>query len=142
METIKEQISEIGLKSMLKRHEGFSATPYRCSAGKWTIGHGHSMQHGGMVISRHVADVMLDEDIHLAIFQYESLGLRLEQARQNVCVNMIFNLGLHGFLGFKKMIAALEQGNYETAADEMIDSLWAEQVKGRAVELAEIMRHG
>ena len=141
METIKEQISEIGLKSMLKRQEGFCESPCRCPAGYFTIGHGHKMGDN-FKISRKTADLILDEDIHLAIFQYESLGLRLGQARQNVCVNMIFNLGLKGFLGFKKMIAALEQQDYETAADEMIDSLWAEQVKGRAVELAEIMRHG
>ena len=38
------------------------------------------------------------------------------------------------------MLKALEDGNYDKVADEMLDSKWAKQVKGRSIELAEMMR--
>ena len=40
------------------------------------------------------------------------------------------------------MLAAVEEGDYKKAAKEMLDSKWAFQVKGRAVELAKIMETG
>ena len=52
---------------------------------------------------------------------------------------MAFNLGETRLRGFRKMWAALEEGNYATAAAEMLDSKWATQVKGRARDLAQLM---
>ena len=49
--------------------------------------------------------------------------------------NMGFNLGLTRLLQFKKFLAAMEKGDYETAAIEMMDSRWAVQVKGRSTRL-------
>ena len=40
------------------------------------------------------------------------------------------------------MLAALEAGDYKTAAKEMLDSVWARQVKSRAKKLAQIMETG
>jgi len=40
------------------------------------------------------------------------------------------------------MLAAIKEGNFDSAADSMLNSLWAKQTKGRAVELAKIMREG
>jgi lysozyme len=40
------------------------------------------------------------------------------------------------------MWEAIEADDFEEAAAQMLSSKWAEQVKQRAVELAEIMRHG
>jgi lysozyme len=62
--------------------------------------------------------------------------------RQDVVLNMLFNLGLPKFLAFRKMIEALRLANYDQAATEMLDSKWAIQVGIRAKELAEIMRTG
>ena len=64
------------------------------------------------------------------------------EVRKVVLVDMCYNLGINRFLGFKKMLAAVKEGNYDTAADEMLNSKWATQVKGRAVELAQLMREG
>ena len=52
---------------------------------------------------------------------------------------MYFNLGNRLFK-FVNMLAALNEGNYEKVADEMLDSKWAKQVKGRSIELADMMR--
>ena len=134
METFEQQ---------LKRHEGGPyLTPYLDSEENWTIAWGHLMKDG-LVISRRVAQVLFNEDLHVAKFSFSTLGLTgLNQARQDVLINMLFNLGLKRFHSFKKMISALEEHDYETTADEMLDSKWARQVKGRAIELSEIMRNG
>ena len=66
----------------------------------------------------------------------------LNDVRQRVFVNMTFNLGSTRLAMFKKFLAAVEARDYETAAEEMLDSKWAEQVKGRADRLADMMRSG
>jgi len=57
-------------------------------------------------------------------------------------MNMLFNLGYTRFLGFKKMLHAIEVRDFNHAANEMLDSKWAGQVGQRAIELAQIMRSG
>ena len=66
----------------------------------------------------------------------------LTEARQEVIVNMCFNLGMTRLLKFKKFLEAVSLDEYDRAADEMLSSLWAKQVKSRALELAELMRGG
>jgi lysozyme len=53
---------------------------------------------------------------------------------------MMFNIGKGRLSGFKKMISAIEQGDYEKAAAEMVDSKWYNQVGYRAVRLVGMMR--
>lgn len=66
----------------------------------------------------------------------------LDDARLDVLINMCFNLGIYRLLGFKKMLAALERRDYIQASIEMMDSRWAKQVGGRAVELSVQMQTG
>lgn len=73
---------------------------------------------------------------------FNLLQERGDQVRCFVLINMAFNMGIAGLLKFKNMLAAIEACNYPLAAAEMSTSLWARQVKGRAVELAEQMRTG
>ena len=129
------------LKSILKRQEGFRSLPYRDDRGYWTIGHGHKMGDK-FKISLRVAGLILDEDIHLATYQYESLGLLLDDVRKDVCINMIFWHGLAGFMLFKKTLHHIECGNWDKAADEMMDSNSGREYKTRMTELADLMREG
>lgn len=125
---------------MLKKHEGFRSTPYRCTAGKLTVGYGINLDAG---ISEEEANLLLCHRIHsteIKLASYEWYR-SLDENRRDVLANMAYNLGLAGLLKFKNMIAALEDKDYNKAAEEMLDSKWAFQVKGRAVELAEIMRN-
>jgi lysozyme len=55
---------------------------------------------------------------------------------------MVFNLGMTGFTKFKKTIAAIEDGDFDKAAEEMVDSRWTSQVGYRAYELADQMKSG
>ncbi|MBQ4838852.1 MULTISPECIES: glycoside hydrolase family protein [Pseudoalteromonas] len=129
------------VKSQLKIHEGCDLNMYKCTAGKWTIGFGRNLQDRG--IDKEEAELMLCNDIKKT---YTSLTKNLHffdslcETRKAVLINMAFNLGVNGLLGFKKMIAALANQDYTKASIEMLDSRWARQVKGRAVELAELMR--
>ena len=66
----------------------------------------------------------------------------LSDARKDVIVNMAFNLGGTGVRKFKKMWAAIEEGDFDTASAEMLDSQWARTVGNRAVKLAEQMKQG
>lgn len=131
------------LRRMLVHHEGLRLTPYKCPAGKLTIGVGRNLEDAG--ISEKEALFLLDNDIKLvkALAYNNYPWFRcLNVARQDVILSMIFNLGFAGFSKFKRTISAVEQGHYLVASTEMLDSRWATQVKGRAIELATMMQTG
>lgn len=131
------------LAEQLKSQEGFSHKPYQDTVGKITIGYGRNLEDVG--ISKDEADILLSNDIDLAhreLLRVMPSASSIDEARQNVLVNMIFNIGAPRFLGFKKMIAAVEARNYPLAAKEMLDSKWAKQVGKRANVLAEQMKTG
>ncbi len=131
------------LEDTLIRHEGLRLTPYRCTAGKLTIGIGRNLDDAG--ISEAEARLMLRNDIVSAEAELRRAFRwfdRLSPLRQQVLVNMAFNLGLPRLQHFRRMLTAIEQGHYSRAAAEMLDSRWARQVKGRATELARWMRTG
>ena len=130
------------LRRQLRRHEGFRRHPYVDSTGHTSIAYGRNLTSVG--ISRAEAKVMLDNDILVATNDCLRFGFfdDLNPIRQEAMVNMVFNLGWTKFNTFRKMIAALEIRDYNTAAREALDSLWARQVGARARELAEQLRSG
>jgi len=130
------------LKDMITEHEGKVLELYQDSEGIYTIGVGHNLESKG--ISEAVCDLMLEEDINEAIDDADTFRWfeDLTDPRRAVVVDMIFNLGLTRFSGFKKTIQFLENGLYQSAAKEMLDSRWANQVGRRAIRLSEIMRTG
>ena len=66
----------------------------------------------------------------------------LDGTRKGVIINMVYQMGLGGVLKFKKMIAAIEEKDYNAAAIEMMDSAWFRQTPNRANRLIETMRTG
>ncbi|MDI6808258.1 MAG: lysozyme [Candidatus Eisenbacteria bacterium] len=126
----------------LQRHEGYRQKPYRDSVGKLTIGFGRNLDDVG--ISKDEANFLLRSDVFVARRQAEKFVwfASLDEPRQSVIVNMIFNLGLEKFSRFKNTIRFIEFGNYALAAKEMLNSKWASQVGNRAKELARIMETG
>ncbi len=131
----------MSLKDDIKRQEGLRLKPYIDSVGKLTIGYGRNLDDVG--ISEAEANSMLDADLRIAINEVQRLFpwlINLSESRKNVIYNMAFNMGLPTLQKFKNMIAAINCGDYITAADEMLNSKWARQVGIRADELANIMR--
>lgn len=128
---------------MLIRHEGLRLKPYRDIRNKLTIGIGRNLEDVG--ITREEALLLLDHDIARVRHEVERAFpwfSRLNPARKDVVLNMVFNLGLSRFRRFRKTIAAIKARDWEQAAREMLASLWARQVGRRARELAEMMRRG
>lgn len=131
------------LTEQLERHEGLKLHPYKCTAGKLTIGIGRNLIDKG--ISPDEARIMLNHDIDefwRKLSKELPLVNGLDDVRQNVIVNMAFNLGVRGLLTFKNMINCLAARDYHGAAKEMLNSKWANQVGNRADELAKQMVTG
>ncbi|MCK5615254.1 glycoside hydrolase family protein, partial [Candidatus Pacearchaeota archaeon] len=117
--------------------------PYKCSAGKLTIGIGRNIEERG--ISEDEAKYLLHNDIEICKAELNLLFpivKALNSARYNVLINLCFNIGIKRTSGFKKMWAALSVGDYDEAARQMLDSKWAGQVGPRAIELSKIMSEG
>lgn len=131
------------LIAQLRRDEGVRSHPYMDTVGKLTIGVGRNLDDVGL--SDDEIDYLLANDIKRA-----SKGLlkalpwvsSLDPVRRRVLVNMAFNLGVQGLLGFKNTLRMIEHGNYEGAAEGMLNSKWARQVGKRSLRLAKAMRTG
>jgi len=132
------------LRKRIKKAEALRLKPYRDTEGYLTIGYGRCLDIKG--ISKDEAEMMLETDLHHASDQYLKLPWamtkNLNATRRRVIVEMIFNLGLGGVLGFKRMWAAIQAGDFHRGANEMMDSKWARQVRSRADRLADDMREG
>ena len=132
------------IKAQLVRHEGLRLKPYRCTAGKMTIGIGRNLDDRG--ISQNEAYAMLERDIQdceqWLIDKIPEVYNKLDEIRQSVLLNMCFNMGIKGLLEFKNTLAFIAAGDWERAANNMLASKWAKQVGRRAIELSELMRKG
>ena len=124
----------------LKRHEGLRLKPYKCTAGKLTIGIGRNIEDIG--ITEDEADMLLANDIERVEMELTSKFDWFEDSLDDVkivLINMCFNIGLPRLLGFKKTLSFLKHGKYYEASVEMLDSRWARQVGRRASELSSIL---
>lgn len=143
LETIKED---------LIKHEGYKAEIYLCSENIPTFGIGHAIKESdleytwpvGTPIEKERIDNAFEDDLNIAVSDANALFLNLQSHPDQVvrvCVNMAFNLGRTRLGRFKKMIGAVNEGNYKKAADEMVDSRWYNQVGNRSIELENWMRN-
>ena len=129
------------LRNTLIRHEGLKLLPYKCTAGKLTLGVGRNIEDRG--ISKETAMQMLDEDIEICLNElmerlnyFENLPTEVQETLVNLC----FNMGISRLMKFQLMLGAIQAGQYELAAKELLDSRYARQVGKRAEELADILR--
>ena len=135
--------------ALIAKHEGMRLKPYTDSVGKLTIGYGRNLEDVG--ISPTEANAMLKADVATAYdeaSQFEWFW-DLNDPRQSAIVNMVFNMGLPTFKEFTNTLIFLAQGDYESAADEILRgtgpggrSRWYVQVGSRAEEVSEILRTG
>jgi len=133
------------LREMLKRHEGVRNSVYVCSEGYETIGVGRNISASGLGLSDNEVDYLLDNDIKRVREElndeYYWFGA-LNDVRQEAVIDISFNLGQTRLRGFKNALAAMESESFDEAADEFMNSRWAEQVKSRAPEVTEMIRTG
>jgi len=116
-------------------HEGERLKPYRCTAGKLTIGVGRNIEDVG--ISQDESRYMLANDIRACEIDLQRIFpgfLGFTQGRQWALIDMRFNLGPYRFRKFKCMIAAINDGDWLGAGNEARNSRWASQVQKIRVE--------
>jgi lysozyme len=138
----------MNLIDMIKLNEGMVMEngrhiPYEDSVGKMTIGFGRNLTDMG--ISEGEAQTLLWNDVENVIKELDQnlpFFNDLSENRRYALIDMCFNLGLTRFMGFKKMLTALERKEYDIAADEALDSKWAKQVGSRAKRDAQMIGEG
>jgi lysozyme len=131
------------LLDQLKRDEGLRLTPYKDSVGKVTIGYGRNLDDVG--ISQYEAEILLQHDlIHASQVLRDNLPWTegLDEVRRAVLVNMSFNMGIHGLMGFKNTLGLIQAGEFDQASEAMLQSKWAEQVGPRAHRLSLQLKTG
>ncbi len=131
------------LEQRISRHEGTKLKPYKDSRGFLTIGTGRCLDTKGISVDE--ALYMLRNDIKAcqqAVTSNLPWVTGLDDLRREVLVEMAFQLGINGLLGFKHFLEYAQFHQYDSAADEMLKSAWHTQTPRRCEELAEIMRTG
>ncbi len=148
----------------IKIHEGLRREVYMDTTGNRTVGIGfnlerrdapirlqavganyHEVVTGGYVLTKDQIVLLLEMDIkdaEKAAIDLVSNYDELDDVRQRVVVDMIFNLGVRGFSNFLNTRKYIVRGEFGKAADNMMRSKWARQVKGRAKILSNMMRTG
>lgn len=114
------------------------------SGAPWTVGHGFT---GGTTLDSRMSRLMSERKLEEKVIEVD-LALKntltwykdATDVTRGVLINMVFNMGMAGVLKFTNTLRFISQKNYEQAANNMEQSLWARQVKGRATELIERMR--
>lgn len=154
------------LKELIKRFEGESLKPYPDTEGFMTIGVGWNMDanplpddiadylkaHGEITqeMSNRLLDISIDESlINLEkVFNVNDSSYiddvipHCTAKRLQALKSVMFNTGLAGFKKFKKMIAAIKSGDWETASKELLNSKRTKQVGERAEIEAQMLREG
>jgi len=122
--------------------EGLKTDPYEDTVGKLTIGVGRNLTDRG--ITKPEAMFLLTNDIEIVEAE---LDARLAWWRdmpddvQRALANLAFNMGVPTLLNFRKALSALRQRDFDTAADEFLQSRWAGQVGLRARRVTELVRN-
>ncbi len=135
----------MNVRELIALHEGRVAHAYEDSLGYLTIGIGHLIdQRKGGRLPDSIIDALFEHDLHEhtnELFAHLPWARELDPVRQAVLIDMFFNMR-RGLLGFKETLRHFEAGRWEAAADAMLDSKWAQQVKTRATRLATMVRTG
>ncbi len=151
----------MNVRDLIKRHEGWSNSVYKCPAGHNTIGWGWNvdanplpddialyLKVNGYILTTH-GEELLTISIERARADCQKLYpefLTFTENRQAALIDWMFNQGMgnekKGVRSFKKANAAINLGDWETAAKEMKDSKWYYQVGIRGPEIVGLIREG
>lgn len=136
----------------VKLHEGLRLKTYLDTENIPTIGYGTNLEEVGLhksyantlEITQETAQQWLEIALLSARDDARSFRWfgRLDRVRQEAIIEMVYNLGAPRLSKFRKMIAAIEREDWNTAYDEALDSKWHRQVGARSVRIACQLRTG
>ena len=129
------------LLESIKHHEGFVEHVYDDSLGIPTIGYGFAIKD--LVLEEDLCDEILLRKLRIlgrSVMSKFPFFDSLPSDCKTVLMEMCYQLGVTGVSKFKKALKAMEDGDWEKAADEMLDSKWAKQTPNRAKEMSDIIR--
>ena len=128
------------LHRQLSRDEGNVLHAYQDHLGYWTIGTGILIdQRKGGGLRPEESEFIFNNRVKIITAEVEQkipFFKDLSKPRQGVLLNMAFQMGVSGLLGFRNTLRTIESGDYKKAADEMLRSLWARQTPERARRLS------
>lgn len=128
---------------LLMEDEGFREKIYTDSKGFLTIGFGFNLTEQGIPLS--VALNWLEylyDHIKWQLQKHIDFWDDLNEARQFVLINMAYQMGIGGLMGFHGMLKLLGSKDFDGAAIEMKDSVWYRDFTARASRLIKIMKSG
>ncbi|MFM5339389.1 glycoside hydrolase family protein [Aeromonas veronii] len=111
--------------------------PYKDHLGNYTIGYGHYLgnQYDNYRdgITEQDADELLEQDVNKALMQTKTwVDLSIHpQPIQELLVEMVFQLGIGSAKKFKRFKAAIDNKQYDLAAQHLTESLWFKQTPNR-----------
>lgn len=139
-------------------HEGLRLKPYICPAGKLTIGIGRNTEENPFTkeelarignwkngITREQAYWLCQNDIERCIKELRNNLIwfeKLDAERKYALVDMCFQLGIIGLLKFKRTLGSIAKGNYELAAEQVLESKYAKQTPDRAKRISNLIKTG
>lgn len=148
--------SRAALRADVMQAEGFRQFPYMdccgkpwrscgcVNKGKLTVGYGRNLDDVG--VSQLEAEVLLDHDLHTAetnagrAFDWFAT---LNELRQRAITELVFNMGLATFRGFRQTILAIKTGMFRAASERLLESRWTEQVgPTRSQRIARYLKDG
>ena len=139
------------VREQLKIDEGVVYAVYLDHLDLPTLGIGHLILEGdleygqsvGTPVTEDRVNSLFDIDLNVSLKECEVLygadWNEFPEEVQEILVNLMFNVGRPRLTKFKNMNAALLEGNWQRASEEMVDSLWYRQVGLRAKRLVERM---
>ena len=158
------------IKKMIMEHEGKFNFPYKDSKGLWTIGVGHLIGDGKTLPPEYAAykdngaandkknnrtPAMTDEQVNELFekdyIKHKQIAMKTpgwnlaNESGQSAMIDLSYNMGAwYDTEGWRnsKVVKALKAGDFNAAADNLVDSKWYQQVKGRAVKIVSMMRNG
>lgn len=132
---------------IIKADEGFQPRSYYCTEGKLTIGYGRCIpdsekftittqeKESAWVVGRITS---LSQELSKSIPCFKTLS----DVRRATLISLAYQLGVKGLMAFKKMLDALNKGDYLQASVELLDSRYARQTANRANRNANMIALG
>jgi len=133
------------LKNHITRYEGYSLHSYYDKFGNLSIGIGHKINKNEKLfyITPFYINILFENDLNIAIkaANNELIDFNLHpEIIKIIIIALIFNIGQNGFHQFYEFRMAINKHDYNMAANALSKSLWAKELRDRAIDYEKILK--